>query len=252
MVVESIDFILTARTSQLEIVLPQPFTIPEDCTAEIGLRNLCFYHSIPNVSRTNNSILLKIPGSGWEIFHFIPGCYEIDMLATALSDFLQFKFPEKRKIIEENFKLSADDATGKSVFTFKIDGFGVNFDTDNSIAELLGFTKNTKLFATGIHHSPNTVNISNVAYIIVNCNISAMNFMNDRKIPAIFTAVLDVAPGYRFFREQTNISYKLLNTTSFSHLLVWLSDEHHELLNLRGEEVVCTLTIRITPKNDKN
>ena len=249
---ESIDFVLTGKSNTLQIILPQPFRVPETHIAEIGLKNAAFFHSIPNIDEINNSVMLRAPGSGWELLQLPSGAYEIDAIANKMLEFLQFRFPLISELIEKDFKLSADESTGCSVFSFKSDGFAVKFDTENSLAPLLGFPEVTEISGIGLHRSPGIVNISNVGYVFFNTNISDLNYMNDVKIPSIFAAILDVAPGFRFYRELSNISYKMLNTNQFSHLKCWLTDEHMKLLNLRGETVTVTLTIRLTARGGQD
>lgn len=158
---------------------------------------------------------------------------------------MYIRYPMRKREIKENFSIKADDATGKSVIKINKNGYGVKFKELKSIATVLGFYPGSEVIDIGIHESPNIVQITKVSTLLFNTNISASNFVNEYKSPTIYTAVLDVSPGHRWSREVSQITYKKLITNSFSYLKVWIEDDGHQLLNLRNEKVVITLSIRI-------
>ena len=163
----------------------------------------------------------------------------------ALLEQMYIKFPMRKREIKENFCIEADDATGKSIIKINKNGYAVKFNMTNSIATVLGFIPGSTIEDVGIHMSPKIVQITNVSTLLFNTNISSPNYVNGFRSPTIYTAVLDVSPGHRWSREISQITYKKIITDSFSYLKVWIEDDGHNLINLRNEKVVITLSIRI-------
>ena len=243
--VEYIEFTFTGSSSVLEIILDKPFVIPPKRIAEIALKNVSFYNSVPNIDETNNSINITIPDEEYKEYKLATGAYEIDNINQALLEAVCYDYPMRRREIQENFKLSADEATGKAVFKFGKSGFGVKFDETGSLAHLLGFLPNQELKTRGNHCGVKLVQITNVSTIFFKFNLSAPNFVNNERSQTIYTAVLDSSPGHRWSRELSTLTYKRLIKDSFSYLRLWVTDAEHNNLNLRSEKVTVTLSLRI-------
>ena len=243
--VEYIEFTFTGTSSVLEIILDKPFIIPPKRIGEIALKNVSFYNSVPNIDENNNSILIKIPDEDFKEYKLATGAYEIDNINQALLEALSYDYPSRRREIQEHFKLSADEATGKSVFKFGKSGFGVKFNETGSLAVLLGFIPGTELKTRGNHYSINLVQITNVSTIFFKFNLSAPNYVNSERSQTIYTAVLDSSPGHRWSRELSTLTYKRLIKDTFSYLRLWITDSSHNNINLRSEKVTVTLSLRI-------
>ena len=57
-------------------------------------------------------------------------------------EWIQVTYPKLEKV-EEQFKLSGNNTTSKAEFLFKYD-YRIDFDSDGSMFDLLGFDKRTK------------------------------------------------------------------------------------------------------------
>ena len=242
---EYVEFTFTGTTSILEIILEKPFIIPEKKTAEIGLKNVSFYNSVPNVSEKNNSINIRVPNEEYKLYKLDTGAYEIDSLNQAILDELSYIYPLRKHEIKENFKLTADEATGRSVFKFGKDGYSIKFDEKNSLAPLLGFIPGSEIINRGNHHSPNLVQITTISTLLFKFNLSEPNFVNNQRSQTIYSAVLDASPGHLWSRELSTITYKRLVKDKFSYLRLWITDSDHNYLELRNEKVTVTLSLKI-------
>jgi hypothetical protein len=156
------------------------------------------------------------------------------------------EFPSLKKI-KEDFKLIGNNATSKADFCF-LDEYGVDFNVDASMHDLLGFDKTDKYEGVGQYVGKRSVNITNVTQLVFNCNITMGNYINGKEMPFLYNCSVDVPAGYRMGRELTSIAYKNLNTTRISHICIWDVDEHGTLVNLRDDDLTVTLSLRLVPR----
>ena len=240
-----LEFILKGKGSDISCDFNEPILIPTDkYEAKIGLKNFTTYNNIPNVeSNVNNQLRIKIPGEEYQLFTLDTGAYELKAIYTQLCEWIGIKYPKLKKV-EDDFKLLGNGATSKAEFIFK-DTYGIDFNVEHSICELLGFKKSDKFEGLGRHISSSIVNIANVTQLIFNCNITDSNYINGQEMPFLYNCSLNVPAGYRLSRELTNISYKKLTTTQVSHIRVWVVDQNGHTVNLRKDDFVVTLSLQL-------
>ena len=165
------------------------------------------------------------------------------MIYDQLKEWIEMKYPKLKKV-EENFKLLGNDATSKAEFIFK-DDYGIDFNVENSMCELLGFTKSDKFEGLGRYIASGIVKIANVTQLIFNCNITDSNYINGQEMPFLYNCSINVPAGYRLQRELTDIAYKKLTTSQISHIRVWIVDQNGHKVNLRNDDFVVTLSLRL-------
>ena len=201
----TIEFILNGNGSDLSIDFHEPILIPN--RAKLGLKNFVTYNNIPNITEgDNNNILIKVPGEKhYETLSLETGAYELSSVCTQIQEWLEQKYPSL-KDVGENFKLIGNEATSKAEFIFK-DDYGVDFNVDNSLNQVLGFDK-VACEGKGRYIGKNIVNITNVTQLIFNCNVIEASYINSIRVPFIYNCPVNVPPGFRLSRELSNISYK--------------------------------------------
>ena len=69
----------------------------------------------------------------------------------------------------------------------------VSFDVPNSLANVLGFSRNN--YDVGHHASENLVNIMNVNSVLVHCNIIHYSKMRGTQAPVAYNFFPNAAPG---------------------------------------------------------
>ena len=243
-----IEVMLKEKGSKISSDFHEPILIPQDVKAQIGMKNFATFNNIPNVVKDrNNQLKIKVPGSErWHVFSLDTGAYELKVIEQQIEEWIMVKFPKLKKVKEE-FSLIGNNATSKADFVF-LDDYGIDFDVKASMYKLLGFDEKDKYEGVGQYVGKRIVNITNVTQLVFNCNITASNYINGKKMPFLYNCSVDVPAGYRMGRELTNIAYKSLNTTQISHIRIWIDDEHGDPVNLRDDDLTIRLSLRLTPR----
>ena len=273
------EFIIRGKGTDISTSFCEPIIIPTDIyEAKIGLKGFVCYNSIPNVTQdVNNKISIRVPdddksaiiggddddedgnssacgGGGGErtdidsnafvTYSLETGAYEISTINSQLQELLSQKYP-KLKTLTDDFKLIGNDATGKAEFIVKKAGYGVSFNVEGSICALLGFNKDNIFENQGRFVAGKIVDICPVTQLIFNTNVSESNYINDMETPFVYNCSIDVPPGYRISREINNISYKNLTTNQISFLRVWVTDQVGRPVNIRDDELLVTLSLKL-------
>ena len=244
----TLEFILKGEGSDLTVVFREPITIPAGYEASLGLKGFVCYNNIPNITwNKNNAVRLKAPGKTYEICKLPTGAYELSYIYTHMREFFETQYPNL-KDVAENFVVLGDEATSKTEIVFKAD-YGMDFNIDSSIHEVLGFEKDDKFEGVGRYISGKIVNITNVTQLIFCCNIIEVSYINEIQVPFIFNCSINVPPGFRMTRELTKITYKKLNTRQLCSIRVWIVDECGKAVDLRRDTLIVTLSLKFI-KND--
>ena len=245
---DNIELIVTGRGSDIFTDYYEPIIIPtDDYEAKLGLKSFSTYNNIPNIEEgKNNGLKIRVPGSDYKVFNLDTGAYELSMIQVQIVEWIKLTHP-KLKNVEENFKLIGNEATSKAEFIFKED-YGVDFNVQCSMCELLGFDKDQKIEGVGRYVAKRIINIVNVTQLVFNCSITESNYVNGKESPFLFNCGIDVPVGYRLSRELTNISYKNLTTSQISHIRVWVVDQDGAPVNLRQDNLTVTLSLRLNRK----
>ena len=245
---DNIELILNGNGSDISIDFYEPIVIPTDeFQAKLGLKSFSTYNNIPNVEvGKNNSLKVKVPGHDYKVFALATGAYELSIIAIQIVEWIKLQYPTLDKV-EENFKLMGNEATSKAEFIFKGD-YGIDFDVQSSMHDILGFDKEQKIEGTGKYVAKRIINIVSVTQLVFNCSLTESNFVNGRESPFLYNCGINVPVGYRLYRELTDISYKSLNTSQISHIRLWIVDQHGAPVNLRNDELTVTLSLRLIRK----
>ena len=245
---DNIELILNGIGSDISNDFYEPIVIPtEEYEAKLGLKSFSTYNNIPNVEeKRNNSLKIKVPGHEYKSFSLDTGAYELSMISVQIIEWIKLEYPELEKV-EENFKLTGNEATSKAEFIFKGD-YGVDFNVQSSMHELLGFDKDLKIQGTGKYVAKRIINIVTVTQLVFNCSLTESNFVNGRKSPFLYNCGINVPVGYRLFRELSDISYKSLTTSQISHIRLWIVDQDGTPVNMRKDKLTMTLSLRLNRK----
>ena len=170
---------ISAKDSHIRTIFTPTINVPPGCHYEMALCSIEMYYSFPNIDETNNSMEVSNDnGTTWHLITLPKGCYEIN----AINETVKRLFAEKTKGKQDDICISGDLTTLKSVLVLG-KTVAVDFNTENSLATILGFTK--KRYKEGRHMSERIVNILRVNSIIVNCDIVALSRLNGIASPII-------------------------------------------------------------------
>ena len=118
----------------------------------------------------------------------------------------------------------------------------VSFDVPNSLASVLGFNRST--YGVGRHASEQLVNIMSVNSTLVHCNIIHYSYMRDVQAPVVYNLFPNAAPGQKILEAPGNLIYIPVTVDGILTLSMWLTDQHGNPLDLRGEELTIHFHLR--------
>ena len=119
----------------------------------------------------------------------------------------------------------------------------VSFDVPNSLDSVLGF-KQDIVYGVGRHVSEKLVNIMSVNSILVHCNIINRSYIRGTQASVVYNFLPIAAPGQHILEVPHDLIYLPVTVDVVSTLSVWLTDQHGELLDLRGEELTIRFHLR--------
>ena len=246
---DNLEFIVREKGSDILIDFLEPINIAiETHSAKLGIKNFATYNNIPNIEeKRNNQLKIKVPGvNDYEIFSLDTGAYELKIIAEQLVEWIELTFPHLKNV-EDSFRLIGNEATSKAEFLFK-DNYGVDFNVDYSICELLGFKKDRTFQGNGRYVADEIVNIANVTQLVFNCSLTESNYINGKESPFLYNCGIDVPVGYRLARELTDIAYKNLAISQISHIRIWIVDQNGAPVNLRNDDLVVILSLKLNQR----
>ena len=244
------EYILSGYGSDISVHFPTPIKIDtERYEAKIGLKSFVTYNNIANIiANVNNSVRILTPAfDDYITCRIETGSYEIEQISAAIQRFIKEKRPKLKKV-DEVFRIEGNESTSKAEIVIEHEGYGIDFDCDASICKILGFGRHDKFESVGRHIAAEIVDIINVTHLVVNTNVVESNYINEQLAPFLYACSLDSPPGYRIQREISNICYKKLITGQISFLRCWLTDQHSCAVDIRGDELLIVLSIKLTPK----
>ncbi len=228
---------------------PLEFYEKNHASYEIGLLRLETYYSFPNIDASNNSFRISLNGGQRWIPIVIPvGCYDI----VSINSFLQRELAsyerkeegeQNKEVKEKHIALVANPNTLKCVLNILDRLTVVDFNVENSLRSVLGFTGDTyrgpKRF-----ESESIVNILNVNTILVHCDVIGSSRINGVAAPVIYNFFPDVSPGEKIVFQPKHLIYMPLTMSVIPSMTCWLTDQDHRRIDLRGEELTLTFHVR--------
>lgn len=205
---------------------------------EIALLNIDMYHSVPNIDESNNKFIYEYNGKKFEIV-FPTGAYEIQTINEYIQEQL-IKHDNK-----DIFIIEANLITLKCIINMKKSNVKIYFTHANSLSKLLGFRKD---IGEGIreYEGENIVDILSVNSILVNCDIVEGSYLNGLQKPVLYSFFPDVPPGFKINEKPNTVVYLPVTIPTINSIHIWLTDQDHKPLNLRGEEITIRLHLKST------
>ena len=211
---------------------------------KIAITFLSAYNGIYNVTNSNNKFYFfkSISDEDHIQISIRPGVYEIE----ALNDEI------KRIIIDAGhynesdypFQIKPDFNTLGSIIEISPQGSVISFSPDDSIGNLLGFSKTTIYEKYNI--SPNPVDIISFDNIFIECDIARGMIYRGKQSNIIHNWTMTVNPGYkyieRFFGGVT--WYMMESKDIISSICFKLKNENKQLVSFNGQSVTFRLSIK--------
>ena len=115
----------------------------------------------------------------------------------------------------------------------------IKFDTENSIAPLLGFRK--IVYEQGKYTSQKTVDIMGFSTINIQCNVISGVKDNENNTDILYTFTLTEPPGYLLNIIPTNILIQNVTKDRIEYIEFHIKDEHGRPIFFNGDVLSFTL-----------
>ena len=125
---------------------------------------------------------------------------------------------------------------------FLKNNYEVDFGKDKSINSLLGF--DSKHYSTGFHESENMINILTINSVLVSIDIISGSYVNGSTQPTIYSFFPDVSPGYKIIENPDKLFYLTITSDTSHSISIFLTHQHENELNLRGENLSMRFHLR--------
>ena len=211
---------------------------------KIAVTFLSAYNGIFNVITSNNKFYFfkSISDEDHIQISIRPGVYEIEALNNEI----------KRIIIDEGhytevdypFFIKPDFNTLGSIIEISPTGSIISFVPNDSIGNLLGFSKTT------IHEeyniSPNPVDIISFDNIFIECDIARGMIYRGKQSNIIHNWTMTVNPGYKYVEQFFGgiTWYMMENKDIISSICFKLKNENNQLVSFNNQSVTFRLSIK--------
>ena len=239
---EVIPLILTGDGPKLSCNLHPVLRFERNVSVTLALTKISFYTCFENISFDENNELRIKPGGGhdWILVQLNSGAYNLDEIYEEIIRELTRKGV---KDIDKSFVLEANSTTLRANITLG-NGYKVSFDTEHSIAKILGFKSTDFLNQDGRYQGSDVVNINTVTSLFVLCDITRASYKNGKHASFIYNTVINTKPGVRFIDTPTNLVHiPLLLNDIISDINVWVVDQNMRPIKMMNREFVIELNL---------
>ena len=240
--VETISLILSGNGPNLTCNLQPVLRYERNVTASIALRKISFYACFENISFDKNNELKIKPGKNqeWILVKLKSGAYDVDEIYNEIIDQLSNK---GIKDVEKNFDLEANSTTLRVRITLRND-YKLSFETDHSIAEVLGFRRSDYLDRNLRYEGSDIVHINTTTGLFVLCDIARASYRNGKHVSFIYKTMINTGSGVRFIDTPVNLVHvPLLITNSISDITVWVVDQDLQPIKMLNNQLEIELNL---------
>ena len=164
-----------------------------------------------------------------------PGIYEFDEIVNAFA----LKIVEHTcKDCKENksLKIRADK---KSMKTILETNHEIIFNSD--LNKVFGFTK--KQYSPGSHISERVINIMSIDKVHLKTDCIDGSIINGVRESILYSFSLNANPGYKIFKEPSQILFKKVNKDKIGQITFYLEDDDGYSVNFKGETLTFTILL---------
>lgn len=231
----------TGNTSVLRADFLPEIVLDENSNYSCALLDFTSYNSIPNITRgENNKFHFKYTESKDKKVHekeitFDTGSYECE-------DILQYLKTQLAAVrISLFYELNAATSRIKLLFNTKIECI------NDSVLNLIGFSKKpNRIFeANKAQWSDQTIKITNIDIVRVECDIIQGSYINGRNCHTLFTFnPHNVLPGHKLNVIPQHIVYLPIKNHRINSIQISLVDQDDRLVDFRNEQISCRIHIK--------
>ena len=211
---------------------------------KIAVTFLSAYNGIFNVTNSNIKFYFfkSISDDDHIQISIRPGVYEKE----ALNNEIKRNIIDEEHYTEANYRFfkKPDFNTLGSIIEISPQGPVISFVPEDSIGQLLGFSKTTIYEEYNI--SPNPVDIISFDKIFIECDIARGMIFRGRRSGIIHNFTMDVNPGYKYTEKfQGGLQlYMMEDKDVISSICFKLKNENNQLVSFNGQSVTFRLSIK--------
>lgn len=234
-VMSSITLTLTGNTSSLNSHFYPEIELDEQYSYSACLLDLYTFNSIPNINKTNNSLVYSNnDGKTYEKIVLPIGAYEIDEILELLD--AEFKARQAK------IKITTDKTTMKCSIYLSSDCL-VSFAGRDSIGSVLGFAP--VVYGPNSNHvAEKVLDIQSNAHLRIDCDLITGSYHNGTSTHTIYEFSPSVDPGYKIVEQPKHLIYLPVVRHRINTVNISILDEAGKLANFRGENITCRIHIK--------
>lgn len=233
----SITVTFSGNSSELYTTFFPEIVLDPEAEYECSLLDFTTYNSIPNVNESNNKLYFYTDNIHSEKKITIPiGVYEFTDIASYLK--------EEFSLHDVSFSLTLN----KNTFKCEIQCSANIVFRNDCINQILGFNSQT-LAATKIHQSEKILNITDLNFIRIECNIITNSYSNGEISRVLHEFPLQDDPGFKIVEVPRNLIYLPVVPKQIKSIQISIKDQKNRIVNFRGENIACRIHIRKVPGN---
>lgn len=242
----------SSRAEDVTVFIGNAIQLPS-LNYEIALTKLVTFYSQNNISAQlgNNTLAYSTDGGlNFQLITIPDGVYSIELLDATIKEQMvangHVRFDTKGRYVYDII-LGVEYSTGR-VYWDIYDNYVLDLTTSD-LNLLLGFVKTgyygvtsndyDRFYNTGLVDLNNGVNSWQVR-----CSLADNSFFNGNRSDILFNFIPSVAPYTELVEEPHTPSYTQLNTKTIDKITLRLTDQSGRLLDLGGQDIQYTITIR--------
>lgn len=243
----SYTFTFTGDSSELSSTFFPEIVLDDDAEYSCALLELTTYHTIPNVTHSNNRVefywtnLHKSatgPKDG-ELTHFdLPtGTYE----AAEILDYIKYYLG----LYGISFYFEVSTTTFKATITCSTALFTGGINSNNILNHIFGFNAGRTLSTNIKNTSDEVIKISSQNVIRVECNLTSGAYVNGKRSQSIYEfATNKVEAGYKIIERPNNLIYLPITSKRINFIQLSIFDQNGNLIDFQGEPITCRIHIK--------
>src|SRR6266496_2086707 len=235
------SFTFTSKTTDFTTRLSNPIDLIAK-NYEVALVRWETFNSFPNVIENVNNIFRYSPDNGatWKDLKFDTGSYEIDDMNIEIAR--QMTNNGHYDTINSASYINILIFASRVIMIIKNDTYRVDFNVQNSIGKMLGFSP--MILTAGYHKSPNFVDVNAITSIFVHIDIVSGSFLNGSSSQIIYTFAPAVRPGAKIIEAPSPLEFLPIPQSMINSVRIWLTDEDNKPIDNIGEDLVVRLSIK--------
>lgn len=247
-VMSSYTCTLTGNSSKLSCNIFPEVVLDEKSDYSCALLELTTYHSIPNVTDSNNRVQFywtekdKKPAKGpadgvIQEFRVPTGSYEAEEILEFIKDnFSKYNISFDYKVNKNTFKTTINCST--ALYAGKRYGH-------NIFNHIFGYTGDKAIPQNTDIESDDIIKIASQDVVRVECNIVSGSYVNGKSSHTIYEfATNKVDVGHKIIERAKNLIYLPVTQKQLNHIEILLVDQNGKPIDFRGETVTCRIHIK--------